>query len=66
MSQPPSDPPRRAPAAFNYEDEAAELRDNGRQGERRRKPESFSENIVVTPDEDDPFLNPEKLSLIHI
>ncbi len=29
MSKPPSDPPRRAPAAFTYEDEAAELRDNG-------------------------------------
>lgn len=60
MSKPPSDPPRRAPAAFSYEDEAAELRDNGRQGEQRRKPESFSENIVVTSDEDDPFLNPDK------
>ncbi|MGO6902957.1 TIGR01620 family protein, partial [Rhizobium ruizarguesonis] len=60
MSKPPSDPPRRAPAAFSYEDEAADPRDNGRQGEQRRKPESFSENIVVTPDEDDPFLNPDK------
>ncbi|TAU83961.1 YcjF family protein [Rhizobium leguminosarum] len=60
MSKPPSDPPRRAPAAFSYEDEAADPRDNGRQGEQRRKPESFSENIVVTPDEDDPFVNPDK------
>jgi len=60
MSQPPSDPPRRPPAAFIYEDEATERLDNGRQAEQRRKPESFSENIVVTADEDDPFLNPDK------
>ncbi|QKK14913.1 YcjF family protein [Rhizobium indicum] len=59
MSKPPSDPPRRAPAAFIYEDEATERRENGRQGGERRKPESFSEHIVVTPDEDDPF-NPDK------
>ncbi|MEH7877115.1 TIGR01620 family protein [Rhizobium laguerreae] len=60
MSKLPSDPPRRAPAAFTYEDEATKRRDNGRQAGERRKPESFSENIVVTPDEDDPFLNPDK------
>ena len=60
MSKPPSDPPRRAPAAFTYEDEVTQPRDNGRQAEQRRKPESFSEHIIVTPDEDDPFLNPDK------
>ena len=60
MSKPPSDPPRRPPAAFAYEDDATERRDNGHQAEQRRKPESFSENIVVTADEDDPFLNPDK------
>ena len=59
MSKPPSDPPRRAPAAFIYEDEAAAPRENGRE-QARRKPESFSENIVVTADEHDPFINPEK------
>ncbi|EGE59675.1 UNVERIFIED_ORG: putative membrane protein [Rhizobium esperanzae] len=59
MSKPPSDPPRRPPAAFAYDDEASEPRDNGRQQQGRRKPESFSENIVVTPDEDDPFINPD-------
>ncbi|ARQ58505.1 UNVERIFIED_ORG: putative membrane protein [Rhizobium etli] len=59
MSKPPSDPPRRPPAAFAYEDEASEPRDSGRQQQGRRKPESFSENILVTPDEDDPFINPE-------
>ncbi|EJT05461.1 TIGR01620 family protein [Rhizobium sp. CCGE 510] len=60
MSKPPSEPPRRPPAVFTYEDEAPERHDNGRQGEQRRRPESFSENIVVTADEDDPFLNPDK------
>ncbi|ARM12611.1 MULTISPECIES: YcjF family protein [Rhizobium] len=59
MSKPPSDPPRRPPAAFAYEDDASEPRDNGRQQQGQRKPESFSENIVVTPDEDDPFINPD-------
>ncbi|ANL34519.1 YcjF family protein [Rhizobium phaseoli] len=59
MSKPPSDPPRRPPAAFAYDDDASEPRDNGRQQQGRRKPESFSENIVVTPDEDDPFINPD-------
>ncbi|RFB93446.1 TIGR01620 family protein [Rhizobium leguminosarum bv. trifolii] len=60
MSKPPSEPPRRPPAVFTYEDEATDRHDNGRRGEPRRKPESFSENIVVTADEDDPFLNPDK------
>ncbi|MBX5161109.1 MULTISPECIES: TIGR01620 family protein [unclassified Rhizobium] len=60
MSKPPSEPPRRPPAVFTYEDEATERHDNGRQREQRRRPESFSENIVVTADEDDPFLNPDK------
>ncbi|NEJ73642.1 TIGR01620 family protein [Rhizobium phaseoli] len=60
MSKPPSGPPRRPPAVFSYEDEATERHDNGRQKEQRRRPESFSENIVVTADEDDPFLNPDK------
>ncbi|WP_049732024.1 YcjF family protein [Rhizobium ecuadorense] len=60
MSKTPSEPPRRPPAAFTYEDEATERHDNGRRAEQRRRPESFSENIVVTADEDDPFLNPDK------
>ncbi|MFS8147778.1 YcjF family protein [Rhizobium sp. BR 249] len=60
MSKPPSDSPRRPPAAFTYEEETAEPRENGRGPQARRKPESFSENIVVTADEDDPFLNPDK------
>ena len=66
MSKPPSDPPRRAPAAFTYEDETTAPRENGRE-QGRRKPESFSENIVVTADEDDPFINPDKdLSAVPI
>ena len=66
MSKPPSDPPRRAPAAFTYEDETAAPRENGRE-QARRKPESFSENIIVTADEDDPFINPDKdLSAVPI
>ena len=60
MSKPPSDPPRRPPAAFIYKEETPEPRENGRGQQPRRRPESFSENIVVTDDEDDPFLNPDK------
>ncbi|MBB4478132.1 YcjF family protein [Rhizobium etli] len=60
MSKPPSDVPRRPPAAFAYDDEASEPRDNGRQQQGRRKPESFAEEIVLTPDEEDPFINPDR------
>ncbi|OWO91908.1 TIGR01620 family protein [Rhizobium esperanzae] len=59
MSKPPSDLPHRPPAAFAYEDEAAVPRDNGRQQQGRRKPESFSDEIILTPDDDDPF-NPDR------
>ncbi|MBX4969774.1 YcjF family protein [Rhizobium binae] len=59
MSKPPSDPPRRPPAAFAYEDKASEPHVSSRQQQGRRKPESFSENIIETPDEDDPFINPD-------
>lgn len=60
MSKPPIDqpnPPRRAPAAFAYEDEntAAES-----PRAERRKPASFSGEVVLTSDEEDPFLNPEQ------
>jgi len=60
MSKPPSDLPHRPPAAIAYEDEAAVPRDNGRQQQGRRRPESFSDDIVLTPDEEDPFINPDK------
>lgn len=49
MTKPPSDLPRRPPAVFAYEDEAAGPRDNGRQPRGSRKPESFSEEIVLRP-----------------
>ncbi|MBX5063799.1 YcjF family protein [Rhizobium lentis] len=60
MTKPPSDLPRRPPAVFAYEDEAAGPRDNGRQPRGSRKPESFSEEIVLTPDEEDPFINADR------
>ncbi|WP_337269791.1 YcjF family protein [Oryzifoliimicrobium ureilyticus] len=47
----------RKPAAFAVEPEAVHL--NG-PAQMSRKPASFSEHIVLTADEDDPFLNPEK------
>jgi putative membrane protein len=58
MSKPPSDSPRRVPAAFAFEDDANEQRAEDRQ--ERRKPGSFSDEVVLTADEDDPFINPEK------
>ena len=59
MIKPPSEQPKRTPAAFAFEDDvrpqpATETRHS------RRKPGSFSDDIVLTADEDDPFLNPEK------
>ena len=60
MSKPPIDqpnPPRRAPAAFTYEEENAAPESPRTE---RRKPASFSGEVVLTPDEEDPFLNPEQ------
>ncbi len=60
MIKPPSEhPAHRTPAAFSYEDDipsrpAVETKYS------QRKPGSFTEEIVLTADEDDPFLNPEK------
>ncbi|MBW9115062.1 TIGR01620 family protein [Rhizobium cauense] len=59
MIKPPSEQPKRTPAAFAFEEDvpaqaAAEIR------HVQRKPGSFSDDIVLTADEDDPFLNPEK------
>lgn len=56
LDQPPH--PRRAPAAFSYEDNAQPLRPETK--DLARKPASFADQIVLTADEDDPFLNPEK------
>ncbi len=61
MIKPPSDQPpnpRRVPAAFAYEDNAQPLRTETKGPVR--KPASFGDQIVLTADEDDPFLNPEK------
>ena len=60
MSKPPIDEPnqpRRAPAAFTYEEE-----NSAPEAPRteRRKPASFSGEVVLTPDDEDPFLNPEQ------
>ena len=51
MSKPPIDqpnPPRRAPAAFSYEDENSAPEASRAE---RRKPASFSGDVVLTPDE---------------
>ncbi len=63
MTKPTEDDPKgisRRPAAFSLEQEAS------REGAHtkttaetpRRKPQSFDTEIVLTPDEEDPFLNP--------
>jgi putative membrane protein len=58
MSKPPTEHSRhRTPAAFSYEDDAARPR---AERQERRRPGSFSDDVVITPDEEDPFLNPEK------
>ncbi|NLR96264.1 TIGR01620 family protein [Rhizobium sp. P38BS-XIX] len=52
-----SSSPARRPAAFAVEpsDTAAKLHSE----QPRRKPQSFDTEIVLTPDEDDPFINPD-------
>lgn len=52
-----SSSPARRPAAFAVEpnDAAAKLHSEP----PRRKPQSFDTEIVLTPDEDDPFINPD-------
>ncbi|WP_454849639.1 YcjF family protein [Rhizobium binxianense] len=58
MSKPPAEHSQhRTPAAFSYEDDTAQPR---AERPERRKPGSFSDDIVITPDEDDPFINPER------
>lgn len=60
MIKPPSDQlphPRRVPAAFTYEDNTETRTETKRP---TRKPANFPDRIVLTADEDDPFLNPEK------
>ncbi|KRB60214.1 hypothetical protein ASE04_24370 [Rhizobium sp. Root708] len=48
-------PQQRTPGAFSFDEPAPTVADRP-----HRKPESFTEAIVLTADEDDPFLNPEK------
>lgn len=48
----------RAPAAFVYEDDARPVETS--LPPERRKPSAFEADVILTPDEDDPFLNPEK------
>ncbi|OWV86666.1 TIGR01620 family protein [Rhizobium sp. R693] len=60
MIKPPSEQPvHRAPAAFSYEEDPA-VRPTIETKHRQRKPGSFTDEVVLTADEDDPFLNPEK------
>jgi putative membrane protein len=63
MTKPPADQPQRAqrqPAAFSLEPERqAEAHADTEIVPARRKPQSFEAAIELTPDEEDPFLNPE-------
>lgn len=58
MIKPPREQPR-APAAFAYDDTEADQQ-SVRMPSEPRKPGSFSGEIVLTADEDDPFINPAK------
>jgi putative membrane protein len=61
MIKPPSEKPPhagRVPAAFAYEEEKEPQRTETMSAPR--KPGSFSDHIVLTADEDDPFINPDK------
>ena len=59
MIKPPSEhPARRAPAAFSYEEDTPSTPVTTKHSPR--KPGSFTDAVVLTADEDDPFLNPEK------
>jgi putative membrane protein len=62
MIKPPSEQhPRRTPAAFAFEDDGSPGRtQTDPQPVQPRKPASFSGEVVLTSDEDDPFLNPDK------
>lgn len=50
--------PPRTPAAFGFEDDQDPQLP--KQAQEPRKPGSFSDDILLTADEDDPFLNPGK------
>jgi putative membrane protein len=64
MIKPPSDQPphpRRAPAAFAYDEDSEPSHAETRPIDAiSRKPASFSGDVVLTSDEDDPFINPDK------
>ena len=51
-----NDPPIRRPAAFPLDPEPS--RTQAREAERARKPQAFDADVILTPDEEDPFLNP--------
>ncbi|KAA0697573.1 TIGR01620 family protein [Neorhizobium sp. P12A] len=59
MTPKPDDPskPIRRPAAFSIEPE--ERSSTADRPEMRRKPQSFDTDFALTPEEEDPFLNPE-------
>ncbi|MBB3541933.1 MULTISPECIES: TIGR01620 family protein [unclassified Rhizobium] len=60
MIKPPSERPTpRAPAAFSYEEDTP-ARPAIETKHRPRRPGSFTDDVVLTADEDDPFLSPEK------
>jgi len=52
----PTDPPIRRPAAFPLDPEPP--RAETRSAERPRKPQAFDADVILTPDEEDPFLAP--------
>lgn len=61
MSKPASgdsDRPRRTPAVFAYEDDPRAVETDRKQD--ARKPASFGGEVVLTSDEDDPFINSDK------
>ncbi len=63
MTKPTIDDPKglvRRPAAFSLEPETPKENTGAKPTAEalRRKPQSFDTEIVLTPDEEDPFVNP--------
>lgn len=59
--KPPETSPngKRRPASFAFEDDQPSRNDT--EAQARRSPRSFNDGVIVTPDEQDPFLTPPEL-----
>ena len=58
MTPPIDDNPPRQPAAFSLEPDPRQGVENAAPAVQNRRPQSFDADVVLTPDEEDPFLSP--------